>query len=264
MEKSNLKQEYNQHIAEDKRKIAELDKEISILKKSAQKNPKLDPYFRIHIISKILNQIDLKFLMNNESEKMLGIKNIAFLDMAKKSLSTIFAEIDTIVTLEIGEPIDFNRVHLDKILLFNARQKLNLHKHLKKCVDYLIVSYGDNTKWKWSFPDLRAKLAITGKNIFDFRELQRTRDPRLEFYYDLQEHIQIIKDDLFFAATEYANKYRISTKSPNDINYAISLLDDLKRICSVIGDDELLRKCKAGIDSYKASLEADQKMKDKK
>ena len=263
MDKAELKKLYHHNITEEKKQVADLDKEIVALKKAASGNAKLLSYYKFSIVSKMLRQIELKLQMNVESEKILGIKNIAFLDLAKKTISAMFTELSVIVPFTTGSSLDGNRENLNKILKFNARQRLYLHKYCKYYVEQLIEAYGDNTKWKWSFPEFRAKVAILGKNIFDFREYQRTRDPRMEFYYDLQEHVKLIKEDLFYAATEYANKYRISTKSTNDMNYAIALLDDLRRICSIVGDDELLKKSKAGIDSYKATLEAEEKNKNK-
>ncbi len=264
MDKFDLNRKYNQTIAEDKKRVSALEKEISILKKSSKKDKKISPYFRLGIVGKLLETVSLRIKMSNESKRMLGVKKMGILDIAKKDIYKIFSELEQVVTLEMGESLDFNRKQLDAIKLFNPKQKLNLHKHLKKSIQQLIQSYGENTKWKWSFPYLWAKLAVVTKNIYDFREAQKKRDPRYEFFYDLQEHLQAIKDSLFFAATEYANKFRLSTKSPSDIIYAVKLLEYLKRVCIITGDDLLMKKCKSGIDSYRATLEAEEKEKERK
>ena len=104
---------------------------------------------------------------------------------------------------------------------------------------------------------------LRAKNLFDFREYQKTKDPRMEFYYDLQEFLEMVKDLLFLAAGENANKFRLSTKSPADMFVAVRLLEDLRRIASLTGDQELVKKSKAGIDSYRASVEAEEKAKEK-
>ena len=83
----------------------------------------------------------------------------------------------------------------------------------------------------------------------------------LEF---LQEFLKIIKEDLLFTAGENAKKFRVSTKSANDIMMGVRLLENLRRISSLTGDQELLKKSKAGIESYKTSLKAEEAKKQEK
>ena len=206
------KREYNELISGDKKLLSDLDKDTSALKKRIQKEKKLAPLLRIGIIINLLKQIELRLKMNYASEQMMGAKNNGFLDEARKDIHKIFLEGEAMVTLKVGESIDFNREMLEAIKPFSTRQRLNMYKHIKKAIIDLIHAYGENTKWKWSFPDLWTKLAIMGNNIFDFREFQANRDPRKEFYYDLQEFLKIIKEDLLFTAGENAKKFRVSTR----------------------------------------------------
>ena len=257
------KSEYNSIISGHNGTLSGFDKEISTLKKRILKEKQLAPLLRVGIVAVCLKRAELRIKMNNLSQKMLKLKNNSFLDSAKKELGDAFAAIESIVTLRSDESINFNRDMLDKIKPFNARQRLNMVKHLKKILEDLISGYGENTKWKWSFPDLWTKLAVSAKNIFDFKEYSKTKDPRMEFYYDLQEFLKLIKETLFFAAGENANKFRLSTKSPADMLAGIRLLEDLRRIASLTGDAELVKKSKSGIDSYRATVEAEEKEKEK-
>ncbi len=252
------KKEFNSKIADHKAAISELDKDISAFKMAYSKDKKLKPFFHIGISAKYLNQINTYIEMNALSEQMLNIKNNSYLDNARKLIYKIYSEMEHVVTMAIDEGLNHNRELLMKIKPFNPKMRLNMYKHIHRSIDRLIKSYGENTKWKWSFPELWAKLAILGKNIIDYREIQSERDPRKEFYYDRQELLQTVKQDLLEASGKYRNKYELSTKSSNDLVYAIKLLEDLKVICSLMGDEELLKKSKAGIDAYKARLEADE------
>ena len=256
-----VKIEYNKHIAEEKKIISELDKAISELKKKIHKDKKLAPLLRIGVILHLLQRIEVRLKMNEAFEQMMGNKNQSFLDEARRDIYQIFSQGEGIVTLKIDESVDFNREMLDAIKPFNIKQRLNMYKHIKKVIRDLIHAYGENTKWKWSFPELWTKAAIIAKNIFDFREFQANKDPRKEFYYDIQEFLQVIKTDLFFAAKEYAKKFRLSTQSTNDIMMGVRLLEDLRRISSLTGDQELFKKSKAGIESYKSSLRAEEEKK---
>ena len=257
------KSEYNSLIAEHRKELSDFDKKLSVLKKRVQKEKKLASLFRVGIISTLIRQTELRLKMNGLSEQMMELKNSNFLDSAKKDLSSIFSNLEAMVTLRTNESFNFNRDMLDQLKPFNPRQRLNMLKHIKSVLKNLIHAYGESTKWKWSFPEMWAKLAAASKNLFDFREYQKTKDPRMEFYYDLQEFLEMVKDLLFLAAGENANKFRLSTKSPADMLVAVRLLEDLRRIASLTGDQELVKKSKAGIDSYRASVEAEEKAKEK-
>jgi len=247
---------YNSRISEQKKTIAELDKDIAALKKALTNNKKLSPFFYLGMVSKEMKQVNLYLDMNDLSERMMKLKNNNYLDTAKRTINKIFVNLEHVVTLELDTTLNHNRDKLDAIKPFNPKHRLNLYKQIQKIIQRTVKGYGENTKWKWSFPELWAKLAIVGKNIIDYREIQSKRDPREEFYYDRQELLHIVKEALFNASNEYRNKFEISTKSSNDLVYAVKLLEDLKRIASMTGDAELSKKCKSGIDAYNARLKS--------
>ncbi|RME90576.1 MAG: hypothetical protein D6767_06630 [Candidatus Hydrogenedentota bacterium] len=255
---------YNEKISVHKDQIKEWEKEVKTYQKAIQQNKKLEPFLRLGIVANYIRQANLYMDMNDLSEQMMGIKNHSYLENARKLILKIFPEMDKVVTMKMDEPIDFNREQLNKLKPFTPKHRLNLYKHLQKTIKRLIASFPENTKWKWSFPDMWANLAVMGKNIIDFREIQSIRDPREEYYYDRQELLSLVKTQLFDASGEFRNKYELSTKSNNDLIKAIRLLEDLKRICAVTGDSELAQKAKAGIEAYRNRIEASEEEKKKK
>jgi len=256
---ASTKKEYNNKIADQKKKIAELDKDIAAYKKAMGQNKKLEPFFLLGTVGKVLQQVNLYIDMNDLSERMMNIKNNGFLDTGKRLLNKVFQDLEKVVTMNLDVPLNHNREELEKLKPFTPKHRLNLYKHIERSIKRLISSYGENTKWKWSFPELWGKLAVIGKNITDFREIQSMRDPREEYYYDRQELLTVIKEGLFAASSQYRNKYEISTKSSNDLVYAMKLLEDLRKIASMTGDQELAKKCKSGIDSCKSRLKENEK-----
>jgi len=250
-----VKREFNSKIADQKKEISELEKDVAAYKSAYAKNKKLKPYFHLGITARYLMQINTYMDMNDLSETMLNIKNNSFLDLAKKLIAKIFSELDQVVTMRQGETINFNAKHLAKIRRFDPRKRANLLKHTRRSIDRLVKSYGENTKWKWSFPELYKKLAIVAKNIVDYREKQRMRDPREEFFYDRDNLLELTKEYLMNASDRSRNKYELGGKSSNDLVAAIKLLEDLRKICMVMGDSDLASKSQAGIEAYKARLE---------
>ena len=255
------KKMYNTQIADQKKILADLDKDMAAMKKGMTDNKKLEPYYYLGTVSRVLRQITLYIDMNTLSERIMKIKNNTYLDTAKRLVNRIFLDMEKVVTLNLDVSLNHNREQLDMIKQLDPRQRLNLYKHIKKTIERLIAAYGEGTKWKWSFPELWGKAAIIGKNLIDFREIQSKRDPREEFFYDRQELLNMVKTDLFDASNQYRNKFEISTKSSNDLVYAVRLLEDLRRIASMTGDTELSKKCKSGIDTYKARLKTADKKK---
>ncbi|MDH5716086.1 MAG: hypothetical protein OEZ22_00435 [Spirochaetia bacterium] len=258
------KKAFNNQIAEQKKLVNEMEKDVSMYKKAFSQEKKLKAFFQLSMASKYLQQINLYLDMNDLSEKLMNFKNSSYLDNARKLISKIFSELEQVVTMGIDEPLNHNKEQLMKIKPFNPKQRLNLFLHIKKSIDRLIKSYGENTKWKWSFPEINGKLAIIAKNFMDYRELQKIRDPNEQFYYDRQELLKIIKESLFEASNQYRDKFELSTKSVNDLLYAIRLLEDLRRISSLTGDPDLVKKSKSGIESYQTRLESIEKEKEKK
>ncbi len=248
---------YNERIGEQKLQISECEKELAAYKKAMSANKKLKPFFHLGNIAQLLQMVQTQIQMNDISEEMMQIKNSAFLDNARKNLYKCFADLDVVVKGDVDEPIDFNRDELDKIGPFSPKKRLNLYRHIRQSIDKLIASYGANTKWLWSFPELYARSANLGKNLIDFREVQSKRDPREEFFYDRKEMVRLVSDDLLDASNRYRDKYEISTKASSDLVTAIKLLDALRRVAIAVKDDATVVKAKTGIDSYKARLEAD-------
>jgi hypothetical protein len=248
---------YNERIGQQKLQIAEYEKELAAYKKAMLSNKKLKPFFHLGNVAQLLQIVNLQMEMNEISEQMMQLKNNSFLDNARKNLYKIFSDLDAVVRGDIDEPLDFNREELDKIAPFTPRQRLNLYRHIRRAIDKLVQAYGPNTKWLWSFPELYAKSANLGKNLIDFREVQSKRDPREEFYYDRKEMVRMIIDDLLDASNRYRDKFEISTKATGDMIMAIKLLEAMRRVAVAVKDDAMAGKAKAGIETYKARIEAE-------
>lgn len=252
---------YNERIGAHKLEISEHEKELSAYKKAMMSNKKLKPFFHLGNVAEQLQIVRLQMEMNEISEQMMQVKNNSFLDNARKNMYKIFADLDAVVKGDVDEPIDFNRDELDKITPFTPKQRLNVYRHMRRAVEKLVQSYGANTKWIWSFPELYAKSANLGKNLIDFREVQSKRDPREEFFYDRKELVKLVIDDLMDASNRYRDKYEISTKATGDLIMAIKLLEGLRRVAVVVKDDAMAAKAKTGVESYKARIEAEKEDK---
>lgn len=258
------KKEFNAIIAEKKQVLEELDKQVKDLDKKAKNAEKLAPFYKLSRCQRFLEIGQTNMEMNKSSFNLMGVNNNRYLDAGKGIISKIFTDMESLYTNIIDDSLDHNRENLNIMKPFDPRKKLNFYKHLKKMIDQLKDGYGVNTKWKWWFPDAYSRTAILGKNMIDYREMQAVKHPNEEFFNDRRELLEVIKQDLFACSREQNNKFELSTKNTDTLMYAIKLLESLKRITGVMGDAEMAKKAKSGIDVYRARLETEEANKKKK
>ncbi len=257
---------YNDETKEKKIEIEALKKAIKEIMLKKKKYPNIEPYYNMEIIHYLIRDIELNIEMNNLSVHRLNIKNNKSLDNAKSSLSKIFQSMKETVGDEVGrESLRENDEHLAKIGKLNARQILDLANKINDTFYSLKNSMGEDSKWKWLFVEFQAKLAIMNRNLLNFSDIQKHRDPREPFFHDRREHLQLVKDSLTTAAKQYRTKYELSAKSREDLKKSIDLLEALRKVHMVLGESQDADKLKATIDAARQTLEAgDKKQSDKK
>ena len=120
-----------------------------------------------------------------------------------------------------------------------------------------------DSKWKWSFVELQARVAVITKNITSFSEVAKFRDPRSEFFYERRDLMQLCKDSLTEAARQFRTKYEMAGKARDDLKISYRYLSALRKIHVLFGEDTEAIKLKNIIDAAKIALEAEDKAKDK-
>lgn len=255
---------YNDYIKEFQAELDSLkkiDKEISIKKR---KMPAIAGYYNIESVFTNLKITMLYIKMSDASLEMLNIKNESFLNNARKEIYKIIQLMEEIVGNDIDRTLKENEEYLEKIDKINPKQILNLIGSLQKIVDVLIQRMGEKSKWKWSFVDILGRIAVIIKNIINYSDIEKNRDPRKEFFRERNELMKICKNSLNEAAKQYRNRYEISAQVPTDILKAIELLSALRKINILFGETSDATKLKNTIDALRARLEADEKLKDEK
>lgn len=255
---------YNEHIKEIKAEEALSIKRISELEKKKRAMPGIKEYYTIEIILELLKIIQLNINMSESSMEILNIKNEASLKNARKEFHNVLQRLESIVGDEIDRSLKDNEeylIHIDKV---NPVQVLTFIKRINYVLATLIESIGESSKWKWSFVDLYVRVAVITKNIINFTEIYKSRDPRKEFYKERQELLLLCKQSLKEAARQLRGKYEQSTKVPSDMLKAIDLLSVLRKIHVLFSESDEAVKIKTTIDALRARLEAEEKEKEKR
>lgn len=198
-------------------------------------------------------------LMNQISIALLGIKNEAFINDARKSCYEAIIYLETVVTPRIDVPFsELEEVH-QKLEGLSDKDRYALVRKLGFTIESVVEDFGENSKWKWSFVELEGRFATVAKNLLNFKTLVAGLDPRAEGYHERYKFYELVKKWLGIAADRYREKYELSTMQIDDMKVAISLLASLRRIHQVMGEAEHAENVKRKADVWKAKMEDDEK-----
>ncbi len=254
---------YNDYIKSYKSDIEEARKAQKELELKKKKMPGIEGYLNIEIALYSLKIINLNLQMNDASVEMLNVRNEKFLNDARKEYYKILQLMEETVGTDIDRSLKENEEHLEKIDRFSPEEILNVVKELIGVLQLIIDKLGEGSKWRWSFVELHGRTSVIIKNIINFSDIQKYRDPRSEYYHERQELMDICKRVLNESAKNYRNKYELSTKAPEDILRSIEMLTTLRRIHILFGESEEAEKLKNTINALRARLDADEKQSDK-
>ena len=251
---------YNDEIKPLKAQSDEIEKKIREITLKKKSNPKLEPYYNLEIIAYLFKTIDIYIRMSNLSVNILGIKNNKSLDLAKSNFSKILQLMKEIVGDDVDrDSLKENEEYLERINRLNPRHLYDLAIKIDDTLNNLKNSMGEESKWKWFFVELQAKVAVIARNLINFSDILKYRDPREEFFRTRIEHLRFAKDLLEEAAKQYRTKYELSSKSREDLKKSIDILEALRKIHITMGEANEAEKLKTIIDAARLNLEADDK-----
>ncbi len=254
---------YNDDIKAVKVQSDELEKKIRDIAQKKKLKPNIEPYYNLEMATYLFSTIELYIKMNDLSVAMLGIKNNKSLDMAKSNFSKILLLLKETVGDELDrDSLKENEEYLQKIDKLNPRQILDFLIRLDTVFFSLKNNMGEDSKWKWLFVELQAKIAVIIRNFINFSDVLKYRDPREKHFRDRREHLSIAKDALEEAAKQYRTKYELSSKSREDLKKSIEILEALRKIHFTLGESNEADKLKTTIDAGKFTLEAGDKKKE--
>jgi hypothetical protein len=255
---------YNDYVIQFKKDIDDANKRIKEAEQIKKKMPRIAPYKDIEIVLEHLKIIMLHISQNDASLEMLQIKKESSLNDARKAYYRALQLMENIVGNDIDRSLTDNADYLAKVDRINPLQVLRLVQRLNAVLNTLIDRMGSGSKWKWSFVDLFARIAVVTRNLINFSDTQKYRDPRAEFYRDRQELLAICKNNLKDAALQYRTKYEQSTKATSDILKSIELLTALRKIHALFGESEEAKKIKNTIDAMRQKIEEQEKEEEQK
>ena len=195
--------------------------------------------------------------MNALSVELLGVKNEAFLNDARKTCYKCLIVLEEVVTNYIDAPFSDYDANLKDIEKLEDEKRWELVCKVGFSIQSVVDDFGENSKWKWSFVELEARFATITKNILNMKTVISGMDPRVPGYEARFKHLALTKKLLQQAADKYRQKYELSTLRIDDFKIAINYFSALRRLHTVLGENSEAEIVKKKIDIWKAKMEAD-------
>lgn len=258
------KAEYDSQVRDHKQEADALTKDITALDAKARKMSNIKSYVYLEKVLLHLKLIRTYLTMNDVSVSIMGIKNDTFLNNARKEYYKVLQSLEEVLGADVDRTLRENDKFLVEMSHVNPKQMLFLAQKINDSFFSLRDKVGENSKWKWSFVELQARLAVIIKNMTSFSDIARLRDPRSDFYYERRDMMDMCKSGLAEAAKQYRTKYELSGKAREDLQKSIELLSALRKIHVLFGEDTEATKLKNTIDAARQALEAEDKSSDKK
>ena len=217
------------------------------------------PMNKIALAEAVLNLVSYYVLMNALSVSLLGVKNEAYLNDARKTCYKSIIYLEDVVSSQIDAPFSEYEDLLGAIAEFNEGQRWELVRKLGFSINAVVDGFGSNSKWKWSFVEIEGRYTTIVKNLLDLKSLTAGLDPRAEFYSERSAHLKLTKQLLEQSANRYREKYELSTLRMDDFKLAINYLSALRRLHVVLGEVEEGEVVRRKIDVWRTKMESDSK-----
>jgi hypothetical protein len=216
-------------------------------------------YKRMALAEDRLNLAAVYLLLNRVSVSLLGVKNDAFLNDARKSCYECIIFLEEVVSNYLDAAFSEYSEMLESIESYPDERRYELCRKIGFTIQSVEEDFGENTKWRWSFVELEGRYATVSKNLLNMKTLVAGLDPRVNGYEQRLAHLKLVKTLLKSSAERYRHKYELSTSRIDDFRQAIGFLAALKRLHTVLGETDQAEQAKRQADVWRSKMDADAK-----
>lgn len=247
-----------------KAKIEEYEKEVKKINLEISKNAAAAPMLRVKVANFQINLITTYCGMNELSIDLMDVKNTSYIEKARRLLYDVIISFEKTVTRYVDVPFSDYAEGLKSLEEITDEKRLQFVRKIGYCIDLIKASFGENTKWKWSFVEIEGRYSVVVKNMFDLRRYQKLDDPRQEGFRERKRYINIMQDLLQESSQAYRQKYELTTNDVEDLKRAIDYQKALLRISTVTNEPDKIQNCKKQIDVWNTLLEKKMAEKEKR
>ncbi len=248
---------YTEYIKDYKNTIDSVLEKERRSREAMVRAPENASYQKLTLAEDNLNIVANYLIMSSLSLSLLGVKNEAYLNEARKCIYKALIYLEEIVSALVDVPFGDYEQGLESISALSDESKYALMRKLGFSIDSLKDGYGENSKWKWSFVELEGRFAVVAKNFLNLKTFVAGMDPRSEGFSARTAHLAMVKELLQQAADRYREKYELSTMRIDDIKVGINYLSAVRRLHVVLGEADQADVVKKKADIWRAKMEND-------
>lgn len=256
------KAEFNETIKPVKALIDKSFKKEKDILAEIRKNSDGMEYKKISLAEEMIYVTTLYLSINTISLKILNLKNNDALNDARKIIYKAIIYIEEVVTNIVDCSFSEIAPKLEKINEYKIDKRFYLVRKIGLVIQMLSDALGENSKWRWSFVELRARFAAVAKNLLDWKAAGKDfYEPSSPDYDNTVFYVRLVKQLLEKSASDYREKYELVGNSDADMQMAINFLVSLRRIAIVLGNGDEAEEIKKKALVWKTKMESDQKNK---
>lgn len=225
-----------------------------------KKNPEGVAYKKLMMADQMIYLATLYMAVNTLSVQLLDFKNNDSLNDARKTIYKALIYLEEVVTNTVDCSYSDLEPNLETIADTTIEKRFYLVRKLGLVINLLADAFGDNSKWKWSFVEIRGRFVVIAKNMIDMKKASKDYfDPNSPDYENSILYVRLIRKLLDQSADEYRDKYELASKRMDDMQMGINLLIASRRVAMVLGDKDASEEIKRKAIVWKNKLDADSK-----
>ena len=215
---------------------------------------------KIALAEQMIYLATVQMSINNISVEMLEVKNNDILNYARKSLYKAIIYLEDVVSNTVDCPYSDIESKILPIKEVSITRRLDIIRKLGLALDLLVDAFGENSKWKESFVEMRGRHAVVAKNLVDMKQAVKDYfDHNSPVYEDTILYVRLIRELLSKCANDYRDRYELASKRVDDMRMAVNLLIALRRIAMVMNDSEESENIRKKALAWKTKMESDEK-----
>lgn len=217
---------------------------------------------RLELANLTMDMLSYNIVINDLCRSLTKVKSENHLNEARKLVYKALIYLEDVVTNYLDVPFSEYENKLKLIGGFPDVERLKLMNKLGLSIQLVIDGLGENSKWKWSYTEMRGRYAVVVKNVIDLKKYVAEFDPRSVGYQERFMLMSKAKQMLADVADSYRQKYELTTQRLDDIRLAIHFLSALKRIHGILAEADESEEVKKKIDVWKGKMEDDSRRQD--
>ena len=217
-------------------------------------------YKKLDLCDEMIGIATYYIQINALTVEFVNTKDNDALNDARKMLYKAIIYLEEVVSNFVDATTTDLEEKLATIENASVEKRFYLIRKLGLCIDLLIEAFGENSKWKESFVELRGRFATVAKNLLDLKKATKDYfDPNSPDYDNSVLYIRLIRKLYDQSATAYRDKYELASHRIDDMRMAIQFLSGARRVAIALGDSEEAEEIKKKAGVWKQKVEADQK-----